>query len=61
MKTNAPLKIAAGLATLVLLAGFTLGGQPTHQPVPSVTVTQVVAPLTSAELPQDQVRDMSYN
>ena len=62
-QSNAPQKMVAGLAALVLLAGFTFGESKPRHAAPSVAVVAhgSVQPLVSPELPQDQVRDMTYN
>lgn len=64
-QSNASQKIVAGLAALVLLAGFSFGESRPRGSSPQATVAVVshgsVQPLVGAELPQDQVRDMTYN
>ena len=61
---NASQKIVAGLAALVLLAGFGFGESRPQRSAPAATVHVAalasVHPLVDAELPQDQVRDMTY-
>jgi hypothetical protein len=62
MNTNDTPKLALGLAALILVAGFSAGQQAPQQQAAIAAAPQIVAAsLVNQELPQDQVRDMTYN
>lgn len=55
--------VVAGIVAAVIVGSFVFGeaiGRSSH-PSASSTTYIAVAPAVSAELPQDQVRDMTYN
>jgi hypothetical protein len=59
---NTKQQVAMGLAAMIMMAGSAMmvGTQSVTQAATPAAVTAEFTPLASAELPQDQVRDLTY-